>query len=80
MLRISKETKLSPADVVERASRFFGKDGEGLKETERTPCCISFDGAGGYLSVSVAEKNELRTVDVETREFEYQAKKFLGNL
>ena len=80
MLRIIKDTKLYPADVIERASRFFGKDGEGLAETVRTPCCISFDGVGGYLSVSVIEENRFRTVDVETREFEYQAKRFLVNL
>ena len=80
MLRISKETELGPADVIERASRFFGKGGEGLDETDRTPCCISFDGVGGYVSVSVVEENKQRTVDVETREFEYHAKRFIGKL
>lgn len=80
MMRISKHTQLKPADVIERASRFFGGDGEGLDETQRTPCCISFEGAGGYLTVSVADEENRRSVDIETREFEYPAKKFLGKL
>jgi hypothetical protein len=80
MLRISKHTQLKPADVIEKASRFFGDGGEGLDETQRTPCCISFEGAGGYLTVSMADEENRRSVDIETREFEYPAKKFLGKL
>ena len=80
MLRISKDTKLQPAAVIERAARFFGKGGEGLDESERSACCISFQGVGGYLTVSIADENQHRTVDIETREFEYQAKRFLGKL
>jgi len=80
MLRISKHTRLKPADVIDRASRFFGSGGEGLDETQRTPCCISFEGAGGHVTVSVADEENRRSVDIETREFEYPAKKFLGKL
>ena len=49
-----------------------------MDETESGPCCISFSGAGGYVTVTVSEKTNQREVDVETREFEYQAKKVLG--
>ena len=80
MLRISKETKLNPGDVVQSASRFFGEGGEGLNVTERGPCCISFEGAGGYLTVAVVEGEKSRTVEIETREFEYPAKQFLRNI
>jgi hypothetical protein len=51
-----------------------------LDETERGPCCISFSGVGGYVTVTVSEQDDQREVDVETREFEYQAKQFLGIL
>ena len=51
-----------------------------LEEKERNPCCISFEGAGGYVAVSVVDKDNHRTVDVESREFEYQAKRFLETL
>ena len=77
MIRITKQTRLKPQDIIERASNFFGKEGEALEEKQRNPCCISFEGAGGYVTVSVIEEDKYRTIDVETREFEYQAKQFL---
>ena len=80
MIRISKQTRLAPADILERASAFFGKGGEELPQTERNLCCISFEGGGGYVAVTVADKAGHRTVDVESREFEYQAKRFLEKI
>ena len=80
MIRVAKQTRLKPADVIEQASLFFGSGGEELKETERNPCCISFEGAGGYVAVTVSDEEAQRIVDVETREFEYQAKRFLETL
>ena len=78
MLRISKKSRLNTDEILAKASRYFGKGGEGLDETERGPCCISFSGVGGYVTVTVSEQTNQREVDVETREFEYQAKQFLG--
>ena len=80
MLRIAKQTRLTSAQVIDRAAKFFGKAGEGLAETERNPCCISFEGAGGYVTVSVSEEGGRQSVDVETREFEYPVKRFLETL
>jgi hypothetical protein len=80
MIRVAKQTRLTPAEVIERASKFFGKGGEELKETQRNLCCISFEGVGGYISVSVVDEDSHRMVDVESREFEYQAKQFLTKL
>ncbi len=80
MIRIAKKTRLKPADIIDRASHYFGEGGEALEEKARNPCCISFEGAGGYVAVSVTEEDTHRMVDVEAREFEYQAKRFLGKL
>ena len=55
MIRIAKKTRLKPPDVIGRASEYFGEGGEGLEEKERNPCCISFEGAGGYVAVSVVD-------------------------
>ena len=77
MLRISMQSQLNSDEILSTASRYFGKGGEGLDETERGPCCISFSGAGGYVTVTVCEQDNKREVVVETREFEYQAKQFL---
>ncbi len=80
MIRIAKQTRLAPVEIIERAAKFFGKGGEELTETERNLCCIYFVGVGGHVAVSVADETKHRTVDVETREFEYQAKQFLEKL
>ena len=80
MIRIARQTRLKPKDIIERASDYFGKKGEALEEKARNPCCISFEGAGGYVTVSVVEEENHRSVDVESREFEYQAKRFLETL
>ena len=79
MLKLSKQTTVDREAVIDRAAKFFGKDGEGLEEQERNPCCISFEGMGGYVFVTIVddEEEKKRTIDVETREFEYQAKQFL---
>ena len=80
MIRIAKHTSLKPAEIIDKASRYFGKAGEGLEEKERSMCCISFEGAGGYVAVSITDDDERRMVDVETREFDYQVKRFLEML
>lgn len=77
MLRIAKETRLEREEIIDRASKFFGKGGEGLDEKEKNFCCISFEGGGGYVSVLIADEEKRRMVDVETREHEYQVKRFL---
>ncbi len=78
MLRIAKRSRLNTDEIIAKASRYFGKGGEGLDEAERGPCCISFSGGGGHVTVTVVEETDKREVEVETREYEYQAKQFLG--
>jgi hypothetical protein len=80
MIRIEKTTRLTPAEIIEKASAFFGDAGQGLNEKERGHCCVSFEGGGGYVAVSVADEDKHRVVDVESREFEYQAKQFLNTI
>ena len=80
MIRIAKNTRLTPEEVIEKAARFFGSAGQGLAEKERSMCCISFEGGGGYVTVSVADGDGRRMVDVESREFEYQIKSFMNIL
>jgi len=80
MIKITKQTKFAPEEVIDRASKFFGKGGEGLEEKERNPCCLSFEGAGGYVSISIYEEEKHRMVELETREFEYQAKQFMKTI
>ncbi len=80
MIRISKSTHLGPDEILRRAAAYFGAGGEGLKTVERGGCCISFAGGGGDVTVTVVDETSHRTVDVESREFEYQAKRFLERI
>lgn len=70
MIHITKETTHSANEVVKLASDFFGTEGLGLEEKERNSCCITFEGGGGYVSVTVVEAGSKRDVDVESREWE----------
>jgi hypothetical protein len=80
MIRISKKTRLGREEIFKNASEYFGKNGTRLTETRKNHCNISFEGTGGYLSVTVNEEEGFRTVDVESREFEYWAKRFLEKI
>jgi hypothetical protein len=63
MKKIATQTKLGPEEVIDRASKFFGKGGEGLEENMRNSCCISLKGGGGFVSASIYDGIK-RTVDV----------------
>ena len=80
MIRMAKQTRLNPKEIIVRAVEFFGEKGEQLKERERNNCCVYFEGVGGYVMISIAEENKKRTLDIETREFEYQVKRFLKTI
>ena len=79
MIRMSKKTKLVPAEIIKRAYNYFGTD-IGLSEKRRNPCCILFEGSGGYVSVNLIEEDKHQVVETEGREWEYQVKEFMGRL
>ena len=80
MLRISKQTKLKPEQILVRAVDYFGNGGLGLEELEKNPCCVYFEGAGGYISINIVDEKKRRDVEVESREWDYQAKRFLEKI
>ena len=80
MIRIEKNTRLGREEILRRASEYFGENGVGLSETCRNRCTIAFEGAGGYLSATIIEKDAERLVEVESREFEYFAQRFLDQV
>jgi hypothetical protein len=80
VIKIAKQTRSTPEEVIDRASKFFGNGGAVLEEKERNPCCISFEGGGGYVSISISDEEKQRVVEVESREYEYQVKRFLETL
>jgi len=80
MLKINKKTKMKPEDVTKKAVGFFGPTGHGLKVKEQTETCTTFEGGGGYISITTCLEGKTTSVDIETREWEYQVKEFLGKL
>ena len=76
-MRYGLETKLSTTEVLNRAERYFGEGGLGLEVTSRDECCISLAGGGGHVTVTVTEGDKT-SIDVETREWDYQVKKFMA--
>jgi hypothetical protein len=80
MARYGKESKLSPAKVLEKALEFFGPSGLGLEVKEEVEGCATFEGGGGHVFVSACEKGPGSEVELETREWDYQVKQFMGKI
>jgi hypothetical protein len=80
MLNLSTESKLSPEEVIKWAVKFFGPEGYGLEVTEQDNCCGQFEGGGGGVRVIASTAEKGSTVDIESREWDYQAKEFIGKI
>jgi hypothetical protein len=73
----SVRTKKSPEEVVERARDYFGEGGLGLSVTVEDPCCITFEGGGGHVSVTASQEVDKTELVLETREWDYHVKTFM---
>jgi len=76
MLKLSIRTKVRPGEVVKRALEFFGPGGYGLKVVEQNDTCASFEGGGGGVFITAHTDEKGTSVELETREWEYQVKEF----
>jgi hypothetical protein len=52
----------------------------GLEVKDQGEDCVTFEGGGGYVSLTISETGKGTEVDLETREWEYQVKEFLGKI
>jgi hypothetical protein len=80
MLKISKESKLKPEEAIKRAVAFFGPGGYGLEVKEEGNCCVTFEGGGGGVNVTASTSKKGSSVDIESREWDYQSQKFLESI
>jgi len=80
MLKLNVRTRRKPEEVVKRALEFFGPGGYGLKVTEQSDTCAYFEGGGGGIEVTAYSDGKGTSVDMETREWEYQVKEFAGKI
>jgi hypothetical protein len=78
MLKLAAKTKLSPEDAVKRAVGFFGSGSYGLEVKEQTDTCAYFVGGGVDVTACAEEKGT--SVEVESREWDFQTREFIGKL
>jgi hypothetical protein len=80
MLNISRETKLSPDKIKEKAKIFFGGKSVKLELSEELDNCLTFTGGGGYVTVAISPAKGKSQVEITTTEWEFQAKEFLTEI
>lgn len=81
MIVIEKESKKPHEKIIDQAKKFFGPEGTGLTITSEQECCVKFEDSSGYVNVTVTDKESGKTkVEVESREWEHHAKRFLTKI
>ena len=80
MINMEVKTKLSVPEVCARLKSFFGKGGLGLKITEETPSCFSFEGGGGYVNATICKEGSRTQITFMSMEWEIQVKNFAASL
>jgi hypothetical protein len=80
MARYSLETKKSAEEVIRKAVDYFGEEGLGLSVANEDPCCVTFEGGGGHVSVTVSQGEARTAVELETREWDYQVRTFMAQV
>ena len=79
MIVLSFETQKNQKEILDKAVKYFTED-VGLEVTERSDCCVHFQYKNqlGHIKVTLSQKDEKFEVDVESREYDYQAKQFVS--
>lgn len=77
-MRYETTTKLAPDQAFARAEQFFGQT-LGLTIREHTANRIAFEGGGGYIALEVVGEQPT-TLDIETREWDFDARQFITQL
>jgi hypothetical protein len=80
MINLEVTTKLSTPEVCNRLKSFFGKGGLGLKITEESESCLSFEGGGGYVNTTVCKEGNQTKINLLSMEWEIQVKYFAASV
>jgi hypothetical protein len=80
MIVLSFETKKDQQEIFAKATNYF-VDKVGLKVADQDDCCVHFEDENqlGHVKVTLAQKDGQFEVTVESKEFEYHAKKFVSD-
>jgi hypothetical protein len=74
------ETELSPEEAIHKAVAYFGEGGLGLDMAQEGACCAFFQGGGGHVRVTASGEEEKTVVELETREWDYDVKRFMRQI
>ncbi len=80
MLKMVTTTKLSPEEAIKRAVEFFGPSGYGLEVKSEAADCAYFEGGGGGVNVTACTEDKGTSVELESREWDYQVREFIGKI
>ena len=78
MLKLAVKTKPSLEDVVKRTMGVFDSGGYGPEARELTGTCAYFVGGGGDVTACAEGKGA--SVQVESREWDFQTMEFISKL
>jgi hypothetical protein len=73
------DTRLSPEQALDKAKAYFAES-LGLEVTGESPCCISFVGGGGHVTVTAHADGRRNHMELETREWDYQVQQFMHEI
>jgi catechol 2,3-dioxygenase-like lactoylglutathione lyase family enzyme len=76
-MRFGVNTRLSPAQVIEKAIDYFGKLGLTIVEREENSALLQ--GGGGHVRV-IACKDGTTDVDIISEEWDYHVKQFIQRI
>lgn len=79
MNEYTKKTDLKPEEVINLADDFFGQDGLGMIEENKSENGKCFQGKGGRVEITAC-KEDRTEVKLETKELDWQIKKFIDLL
>lgn len=81
-LRLGKKSRYAPDEVLQRAKATFGQEGLGLRLIKMNDSEAQFASESGHvqLKVEAIESGGKSEVDIQTRDFEYDVRHFLGKI
>jgi len=80
MLKIETTTKLSPEEAIKRAVEFFGPSSYGLEVKRQESNCAYFEGGGGGVDVTACAEEKGTSVELESREWDFQVREFIDRI
>lgn len=79
MNEYTKKSDLNPEEVIKLADDFFGQDGLGMIEQNKSENGKCFQGEEGRVEITAC-KEDRTEVKLETKELDWQIKKFIDLL